>query len=582
MTAMTRLLLSSIVLCASAFTPPPGWTETPLVASRSLTKNVTFVLPLDATPAELEALVARVSYPSSPDYARFWSAGDVNNFFRRPVPDALKSYTTNVLKWNNCYEGRGTWNCDRVPVIDIEAAWDVGFAGFIYEKTRMVSVRATRGPDLPAAIASIIDFVAGLGTTVPDPNPKTRPSVDNSADPQLIPQTFVNTYEIPSGRLGPNVSIGAIEFQDYPPFFFTDLQMFASGLGIEYCPPTVITGAFDNSTVGDESALDAATISGLSCGATIYYDTQPNWIWDYAHGRTDPASVHPQISSISYGWSEQDQCSVDSAACTRYNITSCGYVQRCDMELGLTALLGQTHVVASGDSGCHGRTDMACSSPECFAAFPGISTFVTSVSATAALSFKPFGPGDEHPPICVNTSTPCAKTAIDGPCYPGAPHTGCFWCPGGSGGSVCLARPAYQQAAVHDYEVQTSLLPPSADFGFGSAGPDVAGFGHNFYLPVDGEWQDIDGTSASTPLFASLLAHVAHGLGHPIGFANPALYALGAGHPEVFHKITDANNYCTEAECCDTGFNSSTSGWDAVTGWGTMNVTAAIAAWRAL
>ena len=54
-----------------------------------------------------------------------------------------------------------------------------------------------------------------------------------------------------------------------------------------------------------------------------------------------------------------------------------------------------------------------------------------------------------------------------------------------------------------------------------------------------------------------------------VGFANPALYALGRSKPGVFHDITGGNNL----------FYSAGPGWDFVTGWGTPDVAKLYAAW---
>ena len=87
-----------------------------------------------------------------------------------------------------------------------------------------------------------------------------------------------------------------------------------------------------------------------------------------------------------------------------------------------------------------------------------------------------------------------------------------------------------------------------------------------------------DGTSASTPAIAGLFAlwdQQRMDTGQPrLGFPTPLLYrTLDA----VYNKVTDAQNKCTEDECCPTGFVSSASQlaspWDAVTGFGTLNVS---------
>jgi tripeptidyl-peptidase-1 len=74
----------------------------------------------------------------------------------------------------------------------------------------------------------------------------------------------------------------------------------------------------------------------------------------------------------------------------------------------------------------------------------------------------------------------------------------------------------------------------------------------------------IGGTSASSPVFASILTRINEERlkagKSTIGFVNPTLYK----HPEVLHDITVGSN----PGCGSAGFTAS-KGWDPVTGLGT-------------
>lgn len=75
------------------------------------------------------------------------------------------------------------------------------------------------------------------------------------------------------------------------------------------------------------------------------------------------------------------------------------------------------------------------------------------------------------------------------------------------------------------------------------------------------------GTSEGSPVWAGLTAVANQFVGHPVGFLNPVLYALGFNQhvaANVFHDITVGNN----SQPPIPGFNA-TPGWDATTGWGT-------------
>jgi subtilase family serine protease len=81
-------------------------------------------------------------------------------------------------------------------------------------------------------------------------------------------------------------------------------------------------------------------------------------------------------------------------------------------------------------------------------------------------------------------------------------------------------------------------------------------------LPGAGYYYFIGGTSEGSPQWAGLVADLDQLAGHPIGFLNPYLYALGAAGIG-FHDITVGNN-------SDNGVPgyTATPGWDPASGWG--------------
>ena len=98
----------------------------------------------------------------------------------------------------------------------------------------------------------------------------------------------------------------------------------------------------------------------------------------------------------------------------------------------------------------------------------------------------------------------------------------------------------------------------------------------------------VDGTSCSAPVWGAIIglvnaARLAAGKA-VVGFANPAIYQLAASTPAAFHDVTLGDNSCSEQGCnggkC-TGFGA-TKGWDAATGYGSVDVKALVAAWAAL
>ena len=105
--------------------------------------------------------------------------------------------------------------------------------------------------------------------------------------------------------------------------------------------------------------------------------------------------------------------------------------------------------------------------------------------------------------------------------------------------------------------------------------PDIAMVADGIYVISDngGTATDIGGTSCAAPLWAGFMALVnqqakADGL-PPVGFINPAIYAIGTGttYTASFHDIITGNN---ETHFSPTRF-SAVARYDLCTGWGTPN-----------
>jgi subtilase family serine protease len=138
----------------------------------------------------------------------------------------------------------------------------------------------------------------------------------------------------------------------------------------------------------------------------------------------------------------------------------------------------------------------------------------------------------------------------------------------GGGPSQFYPVPAYQKNVVQAAGQGLRQVPDvSAD------GDPATGF-HIVFGGKDGQ---VGGTSASTPLWAATVALINQDLKkkgmRQVGFANPALYWMGANQAtfpaKPFHDITTGNNLMFDAG----------TGWDFATGWGSMDGAALDAAW---
>jgi tripeptidyl-peptidase-1 len=134
------------------------------------------------------------------------------------------------------------------------------------------------------------------------------------------------------------------------------------------------------------------------------------------------------------------------------------------------------------------------------------------------------------------------------------------------GFSNYYSRPSYQASAVNSYVTSLGSTYQGRYNPKGRGYPDVSAQGKSIVIVKGGQGFLVDGTSASAPIFASVIAILNDRLlqksGRVLGFLNPLIYA----NPGIFNDITSGNN----PSCSSNGFPAK-SGWDAVTGVGTPN-----------
>ncbi|THC91032.1 hypothetical protein EYZ11_009514 [Aspergillus tanneri] len=241
-----------------------------------------------------------------------------------------------------------------------------------------------------------------------------------------------------------------------------------------------------------------------------------------------PDSELPSVVSTSYGDSEQT--------------VPFSYAQRVCRGFAQLGARGVSVIMGSGDHGVgqpeHCMSNDGQNRPQFQVNFPESCPWVTSVGATK---------GIEPEVVAVNDDNGFVS---------------------GGGFSNYFPRPSYQRQnpqAVARYlseigDLHSGLFNPE-----GRAYPDVAVQGYRYATVWNGETRLVDGTSASTPTFAAIVALVNDALiasGQPrMGFLNPWLYA--EGH-ESFRDVTVGSN----KGCNTTGFPAG-EGWDAASGWGT-------------
>jgi len=129
----------------------------------------------------------------------------------------------------------------------------------------------------------------------------------------------------------------------------------------------------------------------------------------------------------------------------------------------------------------------------------------------------------------------------------------------GGGYSSLFARPAYQ----HDV----------ARIGATRGVPDVAADADSATAMAleysDGELRAATGTSASTPLWAGMIALTDQKAGQHLGFVNSAIYAIARSpaYHQAFHDVVTGDNSVLWPTGLFVGYTTG-PGWDPVTGWG--------------
>tara|TARA_Y100000590_G_scaffold446604_1_gene580556 strand:+ start:3295 stop:5073 length:1779 start_codon:yes stop_codon:yes gene_type:complete len=530
----------------------------------------------------LKSTLLKLSDPSSESYGQYLSKEWIRELVSPTLSDSkrvidwLKSYDMNVIVnyGDNIY-------C-RGYISDVNRLFNVDLKVFNFN-SRLI-YRSNIDYTIPDNLKDIIVFVEGISNRFYERNyikiNKDRDLVKDLVENITVDNNYIgkesiyrlyNVSDVPNQT---SISLGSIEYQGNSGFSADNLL----SAEVMNCNPnnTVknIVGT-DTSFPDTESELDIQMMGITVPNVDLWFWDDNNWLYSLGVSMNAAKNI-PDVISMSWGWSESDQCSVT----TCNNETSRQYVDRVNNEYVKLGVRGLTITVSSGDAGAPGRTNEGCydNSDTVHAAFPGSSPWITSVGATFI----------EMPDknITYNWSTPLCK---ENQCITGTKqyvthfnYTG--WT---AGGGICNytdrnTNAKWQNDVVTKYLSSGVPLPLNFNKN-GRAYPDVSVVGH--YCPVvSGNFiQAVDGTSCSSPIFASLLAilneyQVSNGK-PKLGFVNPVLYRMYNDNPLIFNDIKEGNNWATEQGSCqgrkdggsDFGYNAA-EGYDPVYGLGTPNI----------
>jgi tripeptidyl-peptidase-1 len=530
---------------------------------------------------ELERRFWAASDPMGKEYQSFMTIDEINNLVG-PRPEEV----VQVVGWlvSNGVDMKQIINQGdslrvKATSAQVERLFGVEVYAFSHSVTQKVAHVAVGQVSIPAALKGLVELVVGVSDfPIPTPRVKKQPEsvrTGSTDGPQAISaQTIFSFYGMTQNPKVYNTSQGVIEFENQN-YDDADMTQFVQSSNLTSINPTAnhIIGTNDPTQPGDESMLDIEWIAlaGGNVQNWFWIEDSTAWLYTFTTHFMSTQTV-PNVISISYAWSEANQCEdgIGAGECQQLGVDTIGFVQRVNTEWQKIGLRGVSIFVASGDSGVHGRTDGDCSNPAFLPDYPSASPYITSVGGTQMNNPVPL-PASAQPPICSGYSCVASgqEVAVS---YDHANFAS------GGGFSNVASMPGYQAKAVNAYLSSGSVqLPNSTYYNATSRGfPDISSFGADILIVMSGSVTPIGGTSAATPTVAGMFAifndYVMHKTGKPLGFINPLLYQMWADEPLAFNDITVGDNACTEQGCTPgcQGFNAA-PGWDPVTGLGSPN-----------
>ena len=592
-TCMGRSEVNSRHVLFTREAAPEGWVQGPR-ASLKDAPSLTFYVALSGGNKKVaDKLLSEIANVEHKNYAKYMSRSELRRFseppraLQRRVHEYFEGFHNTITCVNT---NGGTLKCTSVNIHVLEKLFQTTFHTFTHSATAKKVVRHLGELSIPQSLKEDVLFVTGLGSFLAFPKKQLAAHESVSGNCAggttcyVLPETLRNLYNVSDEQaVGARAcSQGVAEFAGNYHERDTDLADFGKSVGSKTPLQVDKRGGLPDQPgepASTETELDIQYIAAVGAENTNWIWNSDGWMYEFSTEIQNATST-PSVISMSYAWSEAQQCgSVTGAKCNVLGVNSSMYVQRVNEEFAKIGLLGITLLSASGDSGCHGRTDELCLfHKQMFPDFPASSPFITSVGGTLLTNAVNTG---AKSPICQDGGD------LQNQCATGGEEVVSSTGPAGgrisSGGGFAnfSPRPSYQDAVVEEYLSNKDVIDFAGGNGtlFNAAGrgyPDISALAHKFFIVLGGSTGSVDGTSAASPSVAGLIGLLnAHRMGKgrkPLGFINPLLYKIYAETGgAAFNDITEGNNACTEQGCsCKTGFQA-VKGWDASTGLGTPN-----------
>jgi len=364
---------------------------------------------------------------------------------------------------------------------------------------------------VPENLADVVESVHGFDNRQVG-KPLFRGVATAQSTSPLTPPEVAKLYQFPTGSAA-GQTIGILEFGGG--YKIADVQNYFNNV-VHLPVPNVTFVGVDGVTnspgaeADTEVILDISVAAAVAPGAKIVVYFAPNTLAGWQDCIT--TAIHDATNKPSV-------LSVSWGG-SESVLHSSGFITPIENALQPAAILGITAFFSSGDGGSGSPADVL---------YPASSPSVTG----------------------------CGGTTIEN--VSGSSFTQVAW--GGSGGGVSnvFARPYWQTWAGIPASVN-----PAGHVGRGV--PDIAGNADpssGYMLILNGATiGPIGGTSAVAPLYAGLVAMLNATMGETLGYINYNVYAMAG--PYVYNDVTSGSN----------GSYHAATGWDPVTGWGSVVGTA--------
>jgi kumamolisin len=415
-----------------------------------------------------------------------------------------------------------------------------GVTLFDYSHPRLGEFHARTGPvHVPSQIADAITGVFGfnnhrvLRRTLHSAR-NAAPDTTSKARPWFIPSELAEIYAFPDTNaqqqcIGLLEFGGGVEASDVTSYFEKIAQPVPNVKVIAVDGVSADQSADPEST--GEVMLDVDIAGALAGGSkvAVYFSTfDEKGMIDCLSAVINDSNNDPSVVSISWGWDENQPFNNSGV------VWSPAAIEHCNASFLAAAHLGITVCVSTGDDGSEAQVQDG----RAHVNFPATSPYVLAVGGTTLHARK----------NAKGTRQIIEVVWNDGP-------------GSGTGGGISDITPVPSW--------QRGKVPPSINPGHfaGRAIPDVAANADpaTGYLTMsNGKLQIAGGTSASAPLWASLIARINAVMGTRAGNFNALLYS-NFGPNGVLRDITVGNN--DTGGLLDGQFPAG-PGWDACTGWG--------------